>query len=87
MRPGSATHVTDFDQRSVALDITRRGKGSLTVRVPDDAALVPPGWCTAVAVDEEASRRAPGPCVTQNTEQRAKFTQCNDGESRLVRTS
>ncbi|WP_328350836.1 DUF1929 domain-containing protein [Streptomyces sp. NBC_00445] len=30
MRPGSATHVTDFDQRSVALDITRRTGGALT---------------------------------------------------------
>ncbi|WP_328437160.1 kelch motif-containing protein [Streptomyces sp. NBC_00444] len=51
IRPGSATHVTDFDQRSVALDITRRAGGTLTVRVPDDASLVPPGWYMAVAVD------------------------------------
>ncbi|WP_328691287.1 kelch motif-containing protein [Streptomyces phaeochromogenes] len=51
IRPGSATHVTDFDQRSVALDITRRGNGTLTARVPNDAALVPPGRYMAVAVD------------------------------------
>ncbi|WP_151478533.1 radical copper oxidase GlxA [Streptomyces albicerus] len=52
MRPGSATHVTDFDQRSVALDITGRGSGSLTVRVPDDGSLVPPGWYMAIATDK-----------------------------------
>ncbi len=53
MRPGSATHVTDFDQRSVAAEITRRDGGSLTVRVPDDPALVPPGWYMVVATDRE----------------------------------
>jgi hypothetical protein len=45
--------VTDFDQRSVALDITGRGQGALTVRVPDDPTLVPPGWYMAVAVDKQ----------------------------------
>ncbi|MCX5006699.1 DUF1929 domain-containing protein [Streptomyces sp. NBC_00638] len=51
MRPGSATHVTDFDQRSIALDITRRTSGSLTVRVPDTPSLVPYGWYMAFATD------------------------------------
>ncbi|MGP3775724.1 galactose oxidase-like domain-containing protein [Streptomyces sp. SDT5-1] len=51
MRPGSATHVTDFDQRSVALGITGRGKGALTVTVPDDASLVPSGWYMLFATD------------------------------------
>ncbi|PWI14417.1 galactose oxidase [Streptomyces sp. Act143] len=51
IRPGSTTHVTDFDQRSVALDITRRADTELTVSVPDDASLVPPGWYMAVAVN------------------------------------
>ncbi|MFD7815757.1 galactose oxidase-like domain-containing protein [Streptomyces sp. NPDC059785] len=60
MRPGSATHVTDFDQRSVALDITRRTAGALTVRVPEDPALVPPGWYMTVAVDK---RGVPSPAV------------------------
>lgn len=58
IRPGSATHVTDFDQRSVALDITRRAGGTLTVRVPDDPSLVPSGWY--MAVDE---RGIPSPAV------------------------
>ncbi|AGP55576.1 kelch motif-containing protein [Streptomyces rapamycinicus] len=43
IHPGSATHVTDVDQRSVALDI-RRGRKSVTVTVPKDPALVPSGW-------------------------------------------
>ncbi|MEU3334918.1 kelch motif-containing protein [Streptomyces sp. NPDC006668] len=51
LRPGSATHVTDFDQRSVALDVIRRAGTSLTVRIPDDPSLVPPGWYMVVATD------------------------------------
>lgn len=60
MRPGSATHVTDFDQRSIALDITRRAGGTPTVRVPDDSSLVPPGWYMVVATGE---RDIPSPAV------------------------
>ncbi|WP_406175851.1 galactose oxidase-like domain-containing protein [Streptomyces sp. NBC_00996] len=55
LHPGSATHVTDFDQRSVALDIARRAHGSLSVRVPDDSSLVPVGWYMAVATDREGT--------------------------------
>lgn len=51
MRPGSATHVTDFDQRSIALDVTKRTDGSLTVRVPEDASLVPAGRYMLFATD------------------------------------
>ncbi|WP_328934998.1 MULTISPECIES: kelch motif-containing protein [unclassified Streptomyces] len=51
MRPGSATHVTDFDQRSVALDLIRRTGRSLTVRIPDDPSLVPSGWYMTIATD------------------------------------
>ncbi|MEV6940787.1 kelch motif-containing protein [Streptomyces sp. NPDC051172] len=51
MRPGSATHVTDFDQRSVALKVVRHTDGSLAVRIPGDPSLVPPGWYTVVATD------------------------------------
>ncbi|MEU6148117.1 kelch motif-containing protein [Streptomyces sp. NPDC047081] len=51
MRPGSATHVTDFDQRSVALQVIRHTGTSLTVRIPDDPSLVPSGWYMVVATD------------------------------------
>ncbi|WP_078614200.1 galactose oxidase-like domain-containing protein [Streptomyces ipomoeae] len=52
-RPGSATHATGVDQRSVALGIVRRTGGSVTERVPDDAAVVPPRRYMAFLVDEE----------------------------------
>ncbi len=51
IRPGSATHVTDFDQRSVALRVSH-GHGKLTVRIPEDRSLVPSGWYMVFAVDE-----------------------------------
>ena len=54
MRPGSATHVTDFDQRSVALDV-RRGDGTVTARIPDDRSLVPAGWWMVFATDEKGT--------------------------------
>ncbi|WP_181810731.1 galactose oxidase-like domain-containing protein [Streptomyces ipomoeae] len=52
-RPGSATHATGVDQRSVALGVVRRTGGSVTERVPEDAAVVPPGRYMAFLVDEE----------------------------------
>ena len=54
IRPGSATHVTDFDQRSLALRITR-GHDRLTVRIPRDRALVPSGWYMVFAVDTKGT--------------------------------
>ncbi|MFI6345509.1 galactose oxidase-like domain-containing protein [Streptomyces sp. NPDC050560] len=54
IRPGSATHVTDFDQRSVALGMKRSGD-RLTVRVPDDRSLVPSGWYMVFAVDKHGT--------------------------------
>lgn len=43
MRPSAVTHTTDVEQRSIELGLTK-GKGSVTVDVPEDRALVPPGW-------------------------------------------
>ncbi|MFC5722835.1 galactose oxidase-like domain-containing protein [Streptomyces gamaensis] len=43
IRPGSFTHVTNIEQRSVALDFTRSADG-ITVTLPKDPSLVPPGW-------------------------------------------
>ncbi|MFE0130998.1 galactose oxidase-like domain-containing protein [Streptomyces sp. NPDC059037] len=53
MRPGSATHVTDFDQRSIALDVIRRDKDGLTVSVPGDNSLIPSGWYMVFATDRD----------------------------------
>ena len=54
IHPGSATHVTDFDQRSVALGLKRTGDG-IMVTVPADPALVPAGWHMLFVTDEHAT--------------------------------
>ncbi|MFJ7128337.1 galactose oxidase-like domain-containing protein [Streptomyces sp. NPDC098101] len=52
MRPGAVTHTTDVEQRSVALELTRGRDGrSVTVDVPDDRTLVPPGWYMLFVTD------------------------------------
>ena len=43
VRPSATTHVTDSEQRLVALGFVR-GKGTVTVTVPAKAGLVPAGW-------------------------------------------
>ncbi|MEU8716478.1 kelch motif-containing protein [Streptomyces sp. NPDC048663] len=50
IRPSATTHVTDVDQRSVALDFTTSGD-RLTVTVPENRNLVPSGWYMVFAVD------------------------------------
>jgi hypothetical protein len=50
MHPGSSTHVTDTDQRSIALTL-HRGPHSITVTVPKDPTLVPPGWYMVFVTD------------------------------------
>jgi hypothetical protein len=39
----ATTHVTDADQRTVELPIVRRGSGAVTVRIPSNRAVLPPG--------------------------------------------
>ncbi|WP_306321900.1 MULTISPECIES: kelch motif-containing protein [unclassified Streptomyces] len=43
MRPSAVTHTTDVEQRSIALDV-KKSKGAVSVTVPKDKSLVPPGW-------------------------------------------
>ena len=43
MRPSAVTHVTDLEQRSIALTVDAR-PGGITVRIPAGAGLVPSGW-------------------------------------------
>lgn len=54
IRPGSFTHVTNVEQRSVALDFTVSA-GSVTVTLPKDPSLVPPGWYMLNAVDDQGT--------------------------------
>ncbi|MFD3923994.1 galactose oxidase-like domain-containing protein [Streptomyces sp. NPDC058595] len=51
MRPSAVTHSTDVEQRSIDLALTKRG-GSVTVDVPSDPTLVPPGWYMLFVTDE-----------------------------------
>ncbi|MFJ4923453.1 galactose oxidase-like domain-containing protein [Streptomyces sp. NPDC088725] len=43
MRPSAVTHSTDVEQRSIELTLST-DKDSVTVDVPTDRTLVPPGW-------------------------------------------
>ncbi|MGW6419001.1 galactose oxidase-like domain-containing protein [Streptomyces sp. NPDC055055] len=53
MRPSAVTHSTDVEQRSVALGLTRGQDGmTLTVEVPRDRTLVPPGWYMLFVTDD-----------------------------------
>ncbi|BCJ52218.1 hypothetical protein Asp14428_36930 [Actinoplanes sp. NBRC 14428] len=51
MRPSAVTHVTDVDQRSVALDISP-ATGGLALSVPKARGLVPSGWYMLFLVDD-----------------------------------
>ncbi|MEU6117443.1 kelch motif-containing protein [Streptomyces sp. NPDC047117] len=54
MRPSAVTHVTDVEQRSIALDFTRRG-GTLSVKVPGSHSLVPRGWYMLFLMDSRGT--------------------------------
>ncbi|WP_328560672.1 kelch motif-containing protein [Streptomyces coelicoflavus] len=54
IRPSASTHVTDVDQRSVALDFKADGD-KLTVTVPGNKNVVPSGWYMLFVTDEEGT--------------------------------
>lgn len=54
MRPSAVTHVTDTDQRSVALDLEKSGD-SISVTVPRNRALVPSGWYMLFVTDADGT--------------------------------
>ncbi|MFF5717473.1 galactose oxidase-like domain-containing protein [Streptomyces buecherae] len=43
MRPSAVTHTTDVEQRSIQLGVQHH-KDSVTLSIPDDRTLTPPGW-------------------------------------------
>jgi hypothetical protein len=55
MRPSAVTHVTDVEQRSIAIDRVRRGKGSISFTVPEDPSLVPSGWYMLFVTDRRGT--------------------------------
>ncbi|HET6859500.1 MAG TPA: kelch motif-containing protein [Streptomyces sp.] len=54
MRPSAVTHVTDTDQRTVALDL-KKTKDGISVTVPKNRALVPAGYYMLFVTDEQGT--------------------------------
>ncbi|MFF2020969.1 galactose oxidase-like domain-containing protein [Streptomyces sp. NPDC058171] len=54
MRPSASTHVTDIDQKSIALDV-KKGEGSVTVTVPKNRNLVQSGWYMLFVTDDRGT--------------------------------
>ncbi|WP_164410914.1 radical copper oxidase GlxA [Streptomyces salinarius] len=54
IRPSASTHVTDVDQRSIALDFKAEGD-KLTVTVPTNENLVQSGWYMMFVTDGEGT--------------------------------
>ncbi|MER7056824.1 MULTISPECIES: kelch motif-containing protein [unclassified Streptomyces] len=54
IRPSASTHVTDVDQRSIALDFEADGD-KLTVTVPENKNLVQSGWYMMFVTDGEGT--------------------------------
>jgi hypothetical protein len=51
MRPDNPTHVTDVNQRSIAVGFKRAGNGYLRVTLPSNPNLVPPSYYMLFAVN------------------------------------
>ncbi|KPC87051.1 hypothetical protein ADL27_44485, partial [Streptomyces sp. NRRL F-6602] len=51
IRPSASTHVTDVDQRSIALDMEKTDDG-IEVTIPENRNLVQDGWYMLFAVDD-----------------------------------
>ncbi|AVH58555.1 MULTISPECIES: kelch motif-containing protein [Streptomyces] len=54
IRPSASTHVTDVDQKSIALDFTKT-KNGITVTVPKNRNLVGSGWYMLFVTDDQGT--------------------------------
>lgn len=54
LRPSAVTHVTDVEQRSIALDLEKTADG-IEVTVPKNKALVPAGWYMLFVTDDKGT--------------------------------
>ena len=54
MRPSAVTHVTNSEQRSIALDLIRT-PGGISVTIPDSAGLAPSGWYMLFVTNGQAT--------------------------------
>jgi Galactose oxidase-like, Early set domain/GlxA beta barrel domain len=53
MRPDNATHVTDVNERSIAVTFRQAGNGKLQVTLPRNANLIPPSYYMLFAVNHK----------------------------------
>lgn len=53
VRPSSFTHVTNVEQSSVALKMTKSADGTLNTAIPNDPSLVTPGWWMVYGIDKD----------------------------------
>jgi hypothetical protein len=51
MRPDDPTHVTDVNERSIAVSFTQAGHGELKITLPSSSNLVPPSYYMLFAVN------------------------------------
>jgi hypothetical protein len=58
MRPDNPTHVTDVNERSVAVKFTQAGNGQLQVTLPASSNLVPPSYYMLFAVNSSGTPSA-----------------------------
>jgi hypothetical protein len=54
LRPSAVTHVTDVEQRSIALDVTKQA-GAISVSIPASEGLVPSGWYMLFVANQQAT--------------------------------
>jgi hypothetical protein len=52
MRPDNPTHVTDVNQRSIAVNFTRTASGELWITLPTNPNIVPPSYYMLFAVSK-----------------------------------
>jgi Domain of unknown function (DUF1929) len=53
MRPDNPTHVTDVNERSVAVSFTQAGHGELKITLPSDSNLLPPSYYMLFAANSK----------------------------------
>ncbi|WP_381798238.1 galactose oxidase-like domain-containing protein [Streptomyces niveus] len=54
LRPSAVTHVTDVEQRSIAMDMEKTADG-IELTVPKNKALVPAGWYMLFVTDDKGT--------------------------------
>jgi hypothetical protein len=54
MRPDNSTHVTDVNERSIAVNFTRVGNGYLKITIPSNDNIVPPSYYMLFAISDKS---------------------------------